>query len=227
MPRFYAATFAATRIRMPQLVWAAGYLRPQLSLQLAKVVSTTWRAKHSTSGAGPRRRCGQRGDMAAYAVAQRASHSSPWKPLSLRRGWCDGAPQLGHPAIHVVGGGTGLGGLRLRQPLHPRAPARVRKSRSATQRPCEGRTPDRRMALCCTRAKGVYPVSHPSGLCTRPKPLSTVEKRHARTHVFIRSSRARSWRQPPQLSRSEYTYRSAAEQYRSHLFYKCALFKFF
>ena len=55
------------------------------------------------------------------------------------------------------------------------------------QRSCEGRTPYRRMALCCTRAKGVYPgVSHPSGLCTRPKPLSTGEKRHARTHVFIR-----------------------------------------
>ena len=159
--------------------------------------------------------------MAAYAVAQWVSHSSPWKPLSLRRGWCDGAPQLGHPAIHAVGGGTvGWWVCASSGPCTRGPPARVRKSRSATQRSCEGRTPYRRMALCCTRAKGVYPgVSHPSGLCTRPKPLSTGEKRHARTQVFIRSSRARSWRQPPQLPRSEYTYRSAAEQYRSHSFY--------
>src|SRR6266851_4483325 len=44
MPRLYAATFAATRIRRPQPVWASGYLSPKLSLKLAKVVSTTWRA---------------------------------------------------------------------------------------------------------------------------------------------------------------------------------------
>src|SRR5262245_54230133 len=106
MPRLYAATFAATRIRRPQPVWASGDLSSKLSLKLAKVVSTTWRA------ALPQRRWapGAAGDSglrgAAYAVAQCLSHSSPRKPLSLRLGLCDTAPHLGNMAIPSVGGGT-------------------------------------------------------------------------------------------------------------------------
>src|SRR5712692_1213626 len=45
MPRLYAATFAATRISSPHVLWAPGYLSPKLSVKFAKVVSTTWRAE--------------------------------------------------------------------------------------------------------------------------------------------------------------------------------------
>ena len=47
LPRLYAATFAATRISSPHVLWAPGYVSPKLSRKLAKVVATTRRTERN------------------------------------------------------------------------------------------------------------------------------------------------------------------------------------